>query len=73
MKGKISLISLMLLMIVFLAFYVSGQTPAATQQQLQREKQPPREDPLETRVFKLESKVQDLERRISAIEYKMRP
>ncbi len=70
MKVKLSLISVILLVIISLTYFVSGQTPVPTQQQVQ--KVLPKENPLETRIFKLEMKVQELERRIETLENKMR-
>jgi hypothetical protein len=71
MKGKWIFTALMMIVIISLAFYVSGQTPAATPPQ-QQEKLVPKEDPLERRVYKLEMKVRELERRIDTLENKMR-
>jgi hypothetical protein len=70
MKGKLILISLILFTLVSLAFYVSAQAPAEKKQQ--QEKLLPKEDPLESRIYKLEKKVRDLERKVDMLEEKMR-
>lgn len=59
MKRKISLVSLLLLLFVTLAFYVSGQVPS----------QPSGSESTESRIQKLETKISDLEKRVTELEH----
>jgi hypothetical protein len=73
MNRKTGFIAVMIFAAAFLAFYVYGQAPADTQKQAQQQKLVPPEKPLENRVYKLEMKIADMERRLDVLEYKMKP
>jgi len=72
MKGKTSYLIWVILVIVTLAFYVSGQVSTDGEKQKQQDK-PDAFDKLEPRVWKLEMKISDLERRLILLENKTNP
>ena len=62
MKKKIVLTLWMLFVFASLAFYVSGQVPAAKLPQGNI-------SPLEARIQKLEAKISELEKRVNSLEH----
>ena len=73
MRNKTGFVAAMIVAAIVMAFCVFAQTPADTQKQVPQQKVILGQKSMEERVFKLEMKLAEMERRLDVLENKLRP